>query len=78
MDSEGLVFFLDFFCASIASGLASVHLQCELSPRRTLPNFEARGPQRVVLSAFARRMRTDLPVKGGSTRKNDAAGMMEY
>ena len=45
---EGFVFFLDLFRAAIASGLVTVHL-------RTF--FSAPLPKRVVLNAFARRMR---------------------
>ncbi len=42
-----IVFFFVFFCAAIASGLVTV----------ILPTFSAPLPKRVVLSAFARRMR---------------------
>jgi hypothetical protein len=44
---EGLVFFLAFFRAAIASGLVAVILR----------TFSAPLPKRVVLNAFARRMR---------------------
>ena len=44
---EGFVFFLVFFRAAIASGLVTVHLR----------TFSAPLPNRVVLNAFARRMR---------------------
>jgi hypothetical protein len=44
---EGLLLFLDFFRAAIASGLVTVHLR----------TFSAPLPKRVVLNAFARRVR---------------------
>ena len=44
---DGFIFFLDFFRTAIASGLVTVHLR----------TFSAPLPKRVVLNAFARRMR---------------------
>ena len=45
--AEVFILFLDFFRTAIASGLVTVHLR----------TFSAPLPKRVVLNAFARRMR---------------------